>query len=208
MPKRSSTPASMPEASATGMRESIRSNRPENPAMAVSTAASTNAPMASDSGRPAVTPINIAAPGVDHAVTTGTFQRSDRPMHVRPMPMPSAHIHDAACASLAPSVRAAPNTITAELANPTSTVTKPAANADREWSRRGDAVAATGSGLLMFSGCTQWSRFDHNQAADREKRGKQGHVTSGCNHGSATHQSCTDRLRERATNRHAPARSR
>lgn len=37
-----------------------------------STAASTNAPIASRNGTPAALPINMAAPGVDQAVTTGT----------------------------------------------------------------------------------------------------------------------------------------
>ena len=71
MPKRSSTPASMPDASDTGMRLIIRSKKPENPHTAISNADSRNAPMASDNGKPAALLINIAAPGVDHAVTTG-----------------------------------------------------------------------------------------------------------------------------------------
>ena len=68
-------------------------------------------------------------------MTTGIFQRSDRLMQVRPMPMPSAHIHEAVCAGVAPSACAAWNTIAAELAKPTSTVTKPAATAASDWSR-------------------------------------------------------------------------
>ena len=48
------------------------------------------------------------------------------------MPSPSAHIHELICSGLAPSDCAAWNTITAELAKPTSTVTKPAATADSE----------------------------------------------------------------------------
>ena len=50
--------------------------------------------------------------------------------------MPSAHIHEAICASLAPSARAASNTITAELVKPTSTVTKPATIAGIDRSRQ------------------------------------------------------------------------
>ena len=71
MPKRSSTPASMPDASDAGMRLIIRSKRPEKPDAAISNADIRNAPIASDSGSPATLPISMAAPGVDHAVTTG-----------------------------------------------------------------------------------------------------------------------------------------
>ncbi len=62
----------MPEAREIGMRRIARSNNPENPATIPKTAATTNAPMASRNGTPAALPINIAAPGVDQAVTTGT----------------------------------------------------------------------------------------------------------------------------------------
>jgi hypothetical protein len=54
-----------------GMRLMIRSNDPEKPAAAISTADTTKAPTASDSGTPAALPISMAAPGVDQAVTTG-----------------------------------------------------------------------------------------------------------------------------------------
>ncbi len=70
-PKRSSTPASMPEASDTGIRLMVFSNTPEKPQAAISAAEIMKAPMASDSGRPAALLISMAAPGVDHAVTTG-----------------------------------------------------------------------------------------------------------------------------------------
>ena len=70
-PKRSSTPASMPEASDTGMRRIAFSNTPEKPASAPISAASTKAPIASDSGSAAAPTTSIAAPGVDQAVTTG-----------------------------------------------------------------------------------------------------------------------------------------
>ncbi len=56
-------------------------------------------------------------------------------MQVRPMPRPSAHIQELICSGDAPSDCAAWNTMTAELAKPTSTVTKPAAMADRDRSR-------------------------------------------------------------------------
>ncbi|WLA03068.1 hypothetical protein MO330_00730 [Xanthomonas translucens] len=57
------------------------------------------------------------------------------------MPSASAHIHDAICAREASSVRAAWNTITAELAKPTSTVTKPAISAGSEASRHRERPA-------------------------------------------------------------------
>jgi hypothetical protein len=56
-------------------------------------------------------------------------------MQVTPMPSPSAHIHEAICAWSAPTACAAWNTITAELAKPTSTVMKPATMAGIERSR-------------------------------------------------------------------------
>ncbi|MNV47327.1 hypothetical protein D3C71_1391920 [compost metagenome] len=65
-------------------------------------------------------------------------------MQVTPMPMPSAHIHDAISAWSAPTACAAWKTITAELANPTSTVMKPAITAGSERSlkkeRAGESV--------------------------------------------------------------------
>ncbi|MCT8270361.1 hypothetical protein NYQ44_06605 [Xanthomonas translucens pv. undulosa] len=58
-----------------------------------------------------------------------------------PSPSASAHIHDAICACEASSVRAAWNTITAELAKPTSTVTKQAISAGSEASRHRERPA-------------------------------------------------------------------
>ena len=52
-----------------------RSNMPLKPTNAVDIATSTNAPIASDSGTPALLAISIAAPGVDHAVTIGIRQQ-------------------------------------------------------------------------------------------------------------------------------------
>ena len=148
-PKRSSTPASMAEASASGMRPSMRSKIPENPAITISNADSAKPAIASSIATPAALVTSTAAPGVDQAVTTGIFQRSDRPMQVTPMPMPSAHIHEAVCAGVASSVCAAWNTIAAVLAKPTSTVTKPAATADSDWSRsRRVRVEAFIAGIL------------------------------------------------------------
>ena len=71
-PKRSSTPASMPEATGTGMRDIPRSNQPVTPARSMSTALARKAPTMADMGRPAALVASSAAPGVDQAVTTGT----------------------------------------------------------------------------------------------------------------------------------------
>ena len=62
----------MPEASDSGILRMPRSNQPLKPAIRISNADSTNAPIACDNGSPEVVVISIAAPGVDHAVTTGT----------------------------------------------------------------------------------------------------------------------------------------
>ena len=62
----------MPEASDSGRRLITRSNAPVKPASVISTAQTTNAPIASAIGTPAALVMSIAAPGVDHAVTTGT----------------------------------------------------------------------------------------------------------------------------------------
>jgi hypothetical protein len=70
-PKRSSTPASIPAAIDIGMRFIARSNHPVKPLSASRTADTTKAPIASAIGTPAALVTSIAAPGVDHAVTTG-----------------------------------------------------------------------------------------------------------------------------------------
>ena len=54
------------------MRRIAFSNTPEKPATAPINAASTKAPIASDIGSVVAPTTSIAAPGVDHAVTTGT----------------------------------------------------------------------------------------------------------------------------------------
>jgi hypothetical protein len=71
-PKRRSTPASMPEAMATGMRPIARSNQPENPQSVMRPPDTRKAPVASSMDRPAALVTSRAAPGVDQAVTTGT----------------------------------------------------------------------------------------------------------------------------------------
>ncbi len=67
-------------------------------------------------------------------------------MQVSPMPMPSAQIQEAICSGVAPSDCAAWNTTAAELVNPTSTVTKPAAMAERELSRSSWRIGPAKSG--------------------------------------------------------------
>jgi hypothetical protein len=94
------------------------------------------APVASSIERPAALVTSRAAPGVDQAVTTGIRYRSERSAQVRPIPSPRASIHEPTWAVDAPTAPAAWKTITAELAKPTSTVTKPAATAEMDRSRR------------------------------------------------------------------------
>jgi len=90
-------------------------------------------PCAIDTPAPAVT--SSAAPGVDQAVSTGWRYHRLRPRLVPPMPKPSAQIHEADCAGVAPKAAAAWNTMTTELVKPTSTATKPATVAESEKSR-------------------------------------------------------------------------
>src|SRR5258705_4036833 len=59
-------------------------------------------------------------------------------MPASPMPRPSARTHELTGAGAAPPAPGAGKTITAELANPTSTVTKPAVTADADRSRARD----------------------------------------------------------------------
>ncbi len=73
-----------------------------------------------------------AAPGVDHAVSTGWRYHRLSPALVSPMPRPRAQIHELVCAGVAPSAAAAWKTMTTELVKPTSTATKPATAADSE----------------------------------------------------------------------------
>ena len=109
--------------------------------MAISSAETRKPATASPIDTPAALVARTAAPGVDQAVTTGIFQRSDRAMQVAPMPMPRAHIQEAVCAGVASNACAAWNTIAAVLAKPTSTVTKPAAMEETELSRNSDTDA-------------------------------------------------------------------
>ena len=70
-PKRNNTPANMPAASGKGIRCIKRSNTPLKPTAATNKDDTTKAPITSAMGIPLAAVINIAAPGVDHAVTTG-----------------------------------------------------------------------------------------------------------------------------------------
>ena len=91
------------------------------------------APIASAMLNPPASPAvaSTAAPGVDHATMTGLRSHSDGTSEHRPMPKPSAHIHEVTCAGVAWKACAAWNTMATELVNPTNTATKPAVKADR-----------------------------------------------------------------------------
>ena len=65
------------------------------------------APTTSDMEKAAPLLINMAAPAVDQAVTTGMRYRQDSATQVTPMPSPKAHIQEAAWAGVAPQVYAA-----------------------------------------------------------------------------------------------------
>ena len=79
---------------------------------------------------------STAAPGVLQATITGLRSTSDGSAEHRPMPRPSAHIHELICAGVAPSAVAAWKTIATELVKPTSTATKPAVAAGSDRSRQ------------------------------------------------------------------------
>ena len=115
IPKRSSTPASMPAASDFGTCFISVSTQPVTPHTVISAEATRNAPTASLIGRPTSAVASSAAPGVDQAVSTGLRKYRDSPMHVLPMPKPSASNHELMCAGPAPAAEAAWNTMAAEL---------------------------------------------------------------------------------------------
>ncbi len=105
-PKRVSTPASKAPASGIGIRSITRSNQPVAPTATISSAETMKAPVASAIPEPAARAgdgEHFAAPGVLQAITVGLAQPERRQHFVRPMPQPSAHIHDAVCAGVAPS---------------------------------------------------------------------------------------------------------
>ncbi len=108
-PKRASTPASSADAMAMGMRFMTRSNQPVAPARVMSAPHTRNAPIASFMEKPPARPAlaSTAAPGVLQAIITGCFKSSDGMADVRPMPSPSAHIHEVICSGVAPNACAA-----------------------------------------------------------------------------------------------------
>ena len=105
----------MPAASDFGMCFISVSTQPVKPHSAIKAEATRKAPMASFIGTPTSAVASSAAPGVDQAVRTGLRKRSDSPIHVAPMPMPSANNHELMCSGPAPAAEAAWNTMAAEL---------------------------------------------------------------------------------------------
>ena len=83
------------------------SNQPVTPHSTANAEANKNAPTASPIDTPASAVTNSAAPGVDHAVSTGVLCHQARPALVTPMPMPNAHSHEPICAGVAPTALAA-----------------------------------------------------------------------------------------------------
>ncbi|GAA1436587.1 hypothetical protein GCM10009602_00080 [Nocardiopsis tropica] len=70
-PNWSRTPASSPAASGTGTRSITLSNQPVTPLRVIRAAENRNAPTACAIVTPSRPTASSAAPGVDHAVTTG-----------------------------------------------------------------------------------------------------------------------------------------
>ena len=79
------------------------SNQPVTPNSVMSAAltmkAATASPMLNPPASPAVA--STAAPGVDQATITGFFSHSEGSTEHSPMPIPSAHIHEAVSAGVA-----------------------------------------------------------------------------------------------------------
>ena len=89
-----------------------RSNQPVTPHRTISTAHTMKAPTASFMVKPAAPPAapavaSTAAPGVLQATITGFFSHSEGIIEHKPMPMPSAHIHDAISSGVALNASAA-----------------------------------------------------------------------------------------------------
>jgi hypothetical protein len=86
-----------------GMRLMARSNQRVAPATVISAAQTMKAPTASAMLNPPASPAvaSTAAPGVDQATMTGLRSHSDGSKVHRPMPSPSAHIHEVICAGVA-----------------------------------------------------------------------------------------------------------
>ena len=123
----SSTPASIADANAPGMRSTSSPRGRTRPQSASSAPQITNAPTAEANppfGTAAVA--SSAAPGVDHAMVIGIFRRQLNSTQPRPIVRQSANNPDAACASDAPTARSPVSTTANELVKPTSPQTTPA----------------------------------------------------------------------------------
>ncbi len=79
---------------------------------------------------PAPAVASTAAPGVHQATITGFCSHSEGITEHSPMPIPSAHIHEAIISGVATKACAAWKTMATELVKPTSTATKPAVKAE------------------------------------------------------------------------------
>ncbi len=115
------------------MRFITRSNQRVTPARVMSIALTMNAPTASPMLKPPANPAvaSTAAPGVDQATMTGCRRINEGTSEHRPIPRPSAHIHEVTWAGVAPNACAAWNTMATELVKPTSTATNPATKVER-----------------------------------------------------------------------------
>ncbi|MOA15641.1 hypothetical protein D3C78_1358080 [compost metagenome] len=100
-------PAKSAAASAGGKRFISASKAPLTPISHTARPASTKPPMASGYGTPGRDASSTAAPGVDHAVITGIFQRHDSHSPATPEPSDTAHSHEASCAGVSPACCAA-----------------------------------------------------------------------------------------------------
>lgn len=127
-------------ASGAGMRASSLPSAGISPVRLMSTPVTRNAPTAA--GQPPSTvpaPTSSAAPGVDQASVTGTFECQDSQSTPMPKRMVSASRPDAAWAGLAPTARSPARTTAKEDVKPTSAVTMPAMIG---WERRREAVGS------------------------------------------------------------------
>ena len=109
-----------------GMIFISRANRPVAPQITISALAKIKIPTASARVTPCRPLTNSAAPGVDQAVSTGTFRQALSARVLMPMARPRAVIQPAICPGVAPAAAAACQMMAAELAYPTNTATKPA----------------------------------------------------------------------------------
>lgn len=112
VPKENRMPASMADTTAPGTRRISRPKTPVTPIRAITAPDTTKAPITSPYAYEPMLVTRSAAPGVDHAVTTGTRVRRLRPMQVRPLPIEIAQIQDPVCAGSRCPARAAESTMT------------------------------------------------------------------------------------------------